>query len=82
MLLENLHELNFAAFKTDTQLLKELIKFPLSNNKSIGLVLVSDNENCLSCNSKLLVQRDRPAIVIAYTDSVGSMTGSHFHNTV
>ena len=79
VLLENLQELNCAAFKTDTQLLKELVEFPLSNDRPIGLVLVSDRKNCLSCNSKLLVRRDRPATVIVYTDSMGSVTGSHFH---
>ena len=79
MLLENLQELNCVAFKTDTQLLKELVEFPLSNNKPIGLVLISDHKNCLSCNAKLLIRRDRPATVIVYTDSMGSVIGSHFH---
>ena len=79
VLLENLQELNCAAFKTDTQLLKELVEFPLSNNKPIGLVLISDHKNCLSCNAKLLIRRDRPATVIVYTDSMGSVIGSHFH---
>ena len=79
VLLENLRDLNCAAFKTDTQLLKELEEFPVSNSKPIVLALLSDQKNCLSCNAKLLIRKDRPASVIVYTDSMGSVIGSHFH---
>lgn len=78
-LLENLHELNCAAFNTDIQLLKQLVEFPLPNNKPLGLVLISDCECCMICKSKLIIRKDRPATVIVYTDTMGSVSGSHFH---
>ena len=40
---------------------------------------MSSNDTCLVCKSNLLLRKDRPAQVIVYDDTMGSVPGSHYH---
>ena len=41
--------------------------------------LVPKQTNCLLCNSKLLLRKDRPSRVTLYTNSLGTVPGTHYH---
>ena len=56
-------------------LFNELITF----TSPIGVILISSNSVCVSCNSKLVLRKDRPAPVVIYDDTLGTYFGSHFH---
>jgi len=79
VLMENLHELDAAAFATDESLLWELMQFQVPRYKPLGLILISSNERCLLCKEKLILRKDRPAPVVIYDDQMGSIPGSHYH---
>jgi len=64
-------------FATDQELFSELVSFKIKE-KPLGVVLVSSNNSCINCNSKLVLQKDQPAQVIIYDDINGSMPGSHY----
>ena len=83
MAVENLHTLNEAAFASDEQLTKEIQALSLSAalyiGTPLGLVLISSVTNCRSCGGKLLLQQDRPSHITVYTESIGTVVGSHYH---
>ena len=79
MCVENLQEMDAAVFQTDDHLLQELIACKDQKGRPLGLILISHNNTCLLCNSKLLVRKDRPSPVIVYDDNLGSLHGSHYH---
>lgn len=76
---ENLHELDSAAFSTDKQLFKDLAGFQTDRRKPLGVILISNNKNCLVCESNLLLRKDRPSPVVVYHDDMGTIPGSHYH---
>lgn len=77
-LIENLHELNEEAFITDDYLKEELVNLMLPD-KPLGVVLISTNNSCLQCKSKLILRKDRYAALVIYDNVNGSIPGSHFH---
>lgn len=79
MLMENIQELDSAAFTTDLKLLQELMKFQIPRHKPLGCILISSNGICLLCEKKLLLRKDRPAPLVIYDDRLGTVPGSHYH---
>ncbi len=75
---ENLQEL---VFSTDKELMLELMDILSSKKKPLGVVLISSNEYCSICESKLQIRKDRPANVIIYDDVMGAVDGTHYHKT-
>ena len=78
LLFQNMKDLDCTAFATDQELFSELVSLKIGK-KPLGIVLISCNDTCLDCNSKLLLRKDRPAQVIVYDDTMGSVSGSHYH---
>jgi len=78
LMFQNMKELDCTAIATDRQLFEELTAFQIGN-KPLGIVLISNNNTCLVCSSKLLLKKDRPAQVTVYDDIMGSILGSHYH---
>ena len=76
---ENIQTLNSSAFDTDEKLFKELLQLELPTTKPLGIPLISDNNVCFLCGSNLLVRKDRPARMIVYDMSRGTLPASHFH---
>lgn len=79
MLMENIQELDALAFCTDRQLLDELINTGGHLNKPLGVILISQNDKCVQCGTKLQIRKDRPASVVVYDEQMGTIPGSHYH---
>ena len=78
--MENLQVLNAKAFCSDAELTKELIATEYSVTKQeLGVPLVPDQTKCYLCSGKLLLRRDHPSRVTLYTDTLGTVTATHFH---
>ena len=78
LLVENVRYLDEDAFKVDSDLQRELMKEEGFQGKSLGIVLISDNNKCKLCGGDLLVRADRPSFPIVYSDDVGTASGTHF----
>ena len=78
-LIENLHELNAAAFQTDDALQKELILLSIPGKKPLGLPLISPVTSCALCGCQLQLRKDRYAPVVIYDDKFGTIPGVRFH---
>ena len=80
VLFQNMKELDNYAFANDQELFSELMSMEADKLKEpLGVALISSNDTCCICKSKLLLGKDRPAKVIVYHDSYGSLPGSHYH---
>ena len=77
LILKNLEKIDFAAFQDDKTLFFELIATP--SCKALGVVLLPQMTQCLTCGDTLQLRKDRTASVVIYDDSVGTIAGSHFH---
>ena len=44
----------------------------------LGIVLISSNQNCTLCNSKLNLRADRASTVTIYDDNLGTVSSTHF----
>ena len=78
VLVENLQLLDERAFATDVTLRQELQAMGHGMANPLGIVLVSHRKTCLECGGDLLLRRDRPSRVIVYTESQGTVLGSHY----
>ena len=80
LLIENLKEIDAAAFTKDDELLQELMSLPsVISSKPLGLVFLSKISSCPLCNKSMLIRKDRPARLVVYDDKLGSVPGSHYH---
>ena len=78
ILFQNMKELDNYAFAKDEELFSEFMY--LEGNKGpLGVVLISSNDTCGNCRSKLLLRKDRLARIIVYHDNYGSLPGTHYH---
>ena len=78
--MHNLKSLDEQAFSTDQQLLQELTHMSIPpKNKPLGLILLSQREVYVLCNSKLLVRSDKASSVVVYDDNLGTIPATHFH---
>ena len=78
LLVKNLQVLNEKAFSTDRALSLELQSMNYDKCLPLGVVLVSSNHVCQVCSGKLLLHRDQPSRVMIYTETEGTLLGSHF----
>lgn len=76
--IENLHYVEPSAFCLDHHLVKELQSTIVEGNQMLGIILLSPNATCISCGSSLLVRADRPSRVTVYSDTEGTLIGSHY----
>ena len=79
VIVENMQELDSSAFTSDRKLRQELYEFQIPKSKPLGHILISSNEKCLQCGAKLLLRKDRSALLIIYDDELGTIPGTHFH---
>ena len=77
--IENLQLMNPMAFSTDCQLVKEIHAVHRGKDEPLGVVLISPNSECGECHAKLHIRKDRPSHVIVYTESYGTIAGTHYH---
>lgn len=75
---QNLQFVEPDLFVFDHQLAVELQSFTSHLGKSLGLVLISNNNKCVLCGCGLLVKADRVGRVTIYTDEFGTIEGSHY----
>lgn len=78
VMIENLQLFSSEAFESDDQLICEVHSLSVGGRR-LGVVLVSSNEECKLCKSKLLLRSDRPSHLTVYTESFGTIVGTHFH---
>ena len=52
---------------------------PIVGPHSLGIVLVSSNNTCRLCGSKLLVRNERTSCITIYTEVYGTVVGTHYH---
>ena len=76
---ENLHFLNEKAFATDKQLAEELRALSTAAANPLGVVLVPSQRVCKICDGMLIIRGDRPSHVTIYTETQGTVVGTHFH---
>lgn len=50
--------------------------------RPLRIVLLSDNNKCLLCCSKLQLRKDRPATILVYDDQMGTLPGKLCLHTV
>ena len=80
MAMENLKVLDADAFCTDGSLNKELVMMPHGPSRQpLGISLIPKQTECQSCGGKLLLRSDRPSRMTLYTDSMGTVPGTHYH---
>ena len=65
-------------FASNRELHAELLCEVGGKGIPLGIVLVSPKQTCQLCSSPLVIKADRPSKVSIYTDSTGTIDGSHF----
>ena len=50
-----------------------------SSLSPLGIILVPPRTNCKLCGGKLLVRNDRGSHIMVYTESFGTVVGTHYH---
>ena len=79
-MVENLQLLNDKAFCTDAQMMAEIHAFsPTGSSTPLGIVLVSSHTECHECGGKLLIRGDRASRLVVYTETFGTVVGTHYH---
>lgn len=79
VLVENLEVMDAEAFATEHDLVREIIGMSWPGRDApLGIVLISDKENCSICGSMLKIRTDRASVVTIYDDSLGTVPATHF----
>ena len=78
---ENLEVLNPAAFVTEQELLKRIhsLSSPKPGSFPLGIILMSSRKQCSLCDGKLYIKGDRASQLTVYTESLGTVIGTHYH---
>lgn len=81
MAVENLQFFDQQTFTTDTKLQQELHDIHVSPRSThpLGIPFVSKNTKCIDCGGELKIRSDRPSHVTVYTESWGTVAGTHYH---
>ena len=79
--IENLMSIYPTAFTCDEELRKQLIHMERPDGGEVGVILISDKSICLQCGSALALRSDRPSHVAIYSETLGTVTGMHYHKT-
>ena len=78
--MENMQILHSTAFTSDSQLELELINMEYSAGKhQLGIPLVPSQTLCVMCGGKLLLRSGRTSRMTLYSDSLGTVSATHFH---
>ena len=78
--MENLQVIDANAFCTDADLTRELVTMPHGPSKQpLGIPLIPQQTGCHSCGGKLLLRGDHPSRMILYSDSMGTVSATHYH---
>ena len=79
-MVENLQLFNDKAFCTDAELIAEIHSFStVGSSAPLGIVPVSSCKQCPKCNSKLLIRGDRASHLVVYSETYGTVIGTHYH---
>ena len=79
-MMENAQLLTPKAFSFDRELTVELIALQCGPKKqALGIPLVPEQTKCNFCGGKLLVRADRPSRLTLYTESLGTVSATHYH---
>lgn len=78
--MENLCYLCEDSLVTDNQLAKEVhsLSFSSGSKNTLGIVLISHNDTYKKCGATLLVRGDRPSKITVYTETYGTVLGTHY----
>ena len=76
-MVQNLQLLNPKEFSTDKEMMNELHTFCPNGTHPLGIVLISPTTKCEMCGGKLLTRKDRPSHLTVYTESFGTLVGTH-----
>ena len=76
--IENVQFFDSDALSSDQKLRTELLHEVGSNGIPLGMVLVSPKQSCQLCSAPLVLKADRPSKVTIYTDSMGTIDGTHY----
>ena len=80
IVMENVQILSPETVSSDKDLIKQLIGMKYSiTAQPLGVPLVPNQTKCLTCGGKLLLRSDRPSRMTLYTDSLGTVSATHFH---
>lgn len=74
---ENIEVVDNGAFASDIELTREMME-KQGEGMPRGIVLISQNESCLLCGSRLYIRADRTSQVTVYDDSFGTVPGTHY----
>ena len=78
--MENMQILHSKAFSPDAQLELELINMEYGEAKhQLGIPLVPGQTLCVVCGGKLLLRSGRTSRMTLYTDTLGTVSATHFH---
>ena len=79
VIVENLEIIDKGALAGDEDLIKEIVCIPRPGHDApLGVVLISPNESCAMCGSKLYIREDRASAVTLYDDRLGTMPATHY----
>ena len=78
-MVENLQLLSPTVFNTDKEMMSEIHTLCPSSSHPLGIVLISPKTQCQMCGGKLATRRDRPSHLTVYTESFGTLVGTHYH---
>lgn len=78
---ENLQFVNERAFISEKLLAAEMhaLTSASSGHNPLGIVLVSSKDTCRLCGNKLLIRCERASHLTIYTESYGTVIGTHYH---
>ena len=76
--IENLKYVEPETFNSDSNLQQELHAFIGHKKQPLGIILLSPNNTCRICKSKLLVKADRSSRVTTYSDTFGTIESTHY----
>ena len=77
--IENLKYVEPETFNSDSNLpQQELHAFIGHKKQPLGIILLSPNNTCRICKSKLLVKADRYSRVTTYSDTFGTIESTHY----
>lgn len=78
-LVENIQYLDSEVFVPEVELVKEIVSVKRSgSDMPLGIILLSSNNECKNCRSKLYIRGSRVANVTIYDDRLGTVPATHY----
>ena len=76
--IENIRDLDPAAFASDSELLLEFCRIPRGPHGTTGLVLISPNDACRQCGRTLYLRPDRYSKITVFDEELGTLNATHY----